>query len=372
MNRYSRPRITFLTVMPSPYQRQLFRALRCDGRYKIRVLYYTHSAPDRNWEIGSLSPFETVMPGKTLTWLGSSAHLNARVYKALLDDASDLFVLSDYSAPTTQIAMRVLTYLKKPWIFWGEAPGFSNRGIIGKRVRTHLQKPIRSALAVAGIGSRAVRAYRSLFPHLRVFNIPYFCDLTTYREAAAKKRDQFKSTVDVLFSGQLIERKGVDLLIEAFSRIHEETPKLRIRLLGTGPLRNKLGSMIPANCRGRIQFLGFKEPTETPSVFAASDIFVLPSRYDGWGVVVNEALGAGLPLIVSDRVGAQDLVNDGINGFIIPAGSIDPLATALLNLAKSESARQSFSSMSAQQSWNWDLDEGVKRWVDLFGFALAT
>ena len=80
------------------------------------------------------------------------------------------------------------------------------------------------------------------------------------------------------------------------------------------------------------------------AIFAAADAFVLPSRHDGWGVVVNEALGAGLPIIVSDRVGARDLVQHGGNGFITSVGDIDGLAGALLKLAQSEELRKSYGS----------------------------
>ena len=94
-------------------------------------------------------------------------------------------------------------------------------------------------------------------------------------------------------------------------------------------------------------------------------MFVLPSRHDGWGVVVNEAIGAGLPIIVSDRVGARDLVENGVNGFITIAGNVDSLASALFKLARSHALRESFGRSSANRAAQWDVDEGVRRWVEL-------
>src|SRR5262249_11264408 len=81
--------------------------------------------------------------------------------------------------------------------------------------------------------------------------------------------------------------------------------------------------------------------------------------------VVNEALGAGLPIIVSDRVGARDLVEDGCNGFVTPAGDIDALARALLSLGRSRDLRESFGRSSAERAIHWDVDEGVRRWIEL-------
>ena len=355
-----------MTVMPSPYQRELFQALHSDSRMEIRVLYYAQSAADRNWSIGPLSAYEKILPGRTIGWLGPSAHFNPGIVETLKTESAELFVLSDYSAPTTQIAMRTLTRSKKPWVFWGEVPGLNQRGRLGTLLRQQLQRPIlKGARGIAAIGSEAVNAYQALFPRIRVFNIPYFCDLAHFRTAATERFKLRKSTVDVLFSGQLIERKGVDLLIRAFAQIADQVPELRLKLLGTGPALNALIRIVPPDVQERIHFLGFQQPAAMPGIFAAADVFVLPSRHDGWGVVVNEALGAGLPIIVSDQVGACELVEDGCNGFVTPAGEIHSLARALLKLGQSRDLRQSFGCASAERALNWGLDEGVRRWLEL-------
>jgi glycosyltransferase involved in cell wall biosynthesis len=367
------PRVLFLTVMPSPYQRELFKALHADERVDIQVWYYTKSASDRNWSLAPLSSYEQILRGTTLKWLGSSAHLNYGIARLLKEDSSDIFVISDYSAPTTQIAMRLLTRYHKPWVFWGEVPGLNQRGRIGTQLRNSLQRPIsRGATAVAAIGSEAVVAYTKLFAGLHVFNVPYFCDLAPFRAAASSRVTRGKATIDLLFSGQLTKRKGIDILVQAFLQVSDLVPQLRLRIVGAGMEFDTLTRMIPDRSRHRIEFLGFQQPEALPEIFAASDLFVLPSRHDGWGVVVNEALGSGLPLITSDRVGARDLVEDGRNGFIVPAERIDLLATALLKLGQSEGLRDAFGRVSAQRSKSWDVDEGVRRWVRLFKSVLAS
>jgi len=367
-----RARVVFLTVMPSPYQRELFKAMHADRRLDIRVLYCTKNASDRDWDPCSLFPFEEILPGTTLDWLGASAHLNAGIAQLVLKEHADLFILGDYSAPTTQIAMRLLTFKKKKWVFWGELPGLNQRGRLLSGLRKELQRPIsRGAAAVAAIGSAAVDAYQNLCPGLPVYNIPYFCSLEPFKTAARDRRLRRKATVNILFSGQLIARKGVDLLIEAFLEVAHLVPDLHLTLLGTGPGRDALSALIPAGLCDRVHFLGFQQPEAIPEIFAAADVFVLPSRHDGWGVVVNEALGAGLPIVVSDRVGARDLVEEGRNGFVAPAGDVESLANALLALGQSDELRTSFGSWSAQQAEHWDVGEGVRRWVDLCGEVLA-
>jgi glycosyltransferase involved in cell wall biosynthesis len=363
----ARGRVLFLTVMPSPYQQELFYALHSDGRMDIRVLYYSRQASDRNWSSPSLRPYERILFGQRINVLGPSAHINPTILSVLSREPSDLVIISDYSAPTAQIAMRYLNLRRKLWVFWGEVPGFCARGRVGSLVRRQLQQPIaKGAAAIAAIGSEAVEVYRGLFPNIRVFNVPYFCALENFRTAARERWKRKKETVDVLFSGQLIKRKGVDVLISAFARVSHQVPELRLRLLGTGPALPNLTRLVPPELRNRIEFLGFQQPNAIPEIFAAADIFVLASRHDGWGVVVNEALGAGLPLIVSDRVGARDLVKHGCNGLITRAGDIDSLASALLTLGQSGELRKSYSCSSKLEAAHWSLDEGVRRWNELY------
>lgn len=362
--------ILFLTVMPSPYQRQLFACLAENGM-NIEVLYFTWGAHDRVWGLPELAKYEKVMCGRTLSKVGGSAHWNPAVMKHVSESSPELVVVSDYSAPTAQVAMRGLARRGVPFIFWGEVPGFSKRGRLGTFLRNRLQGPLSHSAAIAAIGRVAVDAYEAKYPRKPIANIPYFCDLTHFKEARSKRRKK-KVTIDILFSGQLIRRKGVDVLIDAFSRIAEEHSNVRMLLLGNGPDREILSKRVPPGLRDRVVFLGHKDPNDLPEFFASADIFCLPSRHDGWGVVVNEALGAGLPIIVSDKVGAgRDLVDHGVNGFVTPVGDVEALAQAIDQLVSDDAMRARFASVSAQLAEKWDVAEGARRWSQLFASVLS-
>jgi glycosyltransferase involved in cell wall biosynthesis len=82
-----------------------------------------------------------------------------------------------------------------------------------------------------------------------------------------------------------------------------------------------------------IRFIGFRNQSELPGLYDLCDVFVLPSEREPWGLVVNEAMNAGKPVVVSDRVGAgPDLVEEGVNGFVYPAGDVAALADRLRRL----------------------------------------
>ena len=357
-------RILFLTVIPSPYQRQLFAHLAESGAFDVRVLYYAIGAWDRQWAPPKLASYETVMSGTKMRWLGESAYYNPRVLQQISDADADIVVISDYSAPTAQIAMRGLGLKGKQWMFWGEMPGFSSRGRIGSFVRKQLQAPLAHATAIAAIGSKAVSAYEELLPGKPVFNIPYFCDLRPYQDARCRTPAEAAGAVTILFSGQLIERKGVDVVIQAFLRLAPRHEQARLVLLGSGPERGRFEGMVPHALRDRVVFLGHREPHLIPDMFATSQVFCLPSRHDGWGVVVNEAVGAGLPVVVSDAVGAgHDLVRNGVNGFITRAGDVGELAEALGRIVLDAQLRARFAEASASIAEHWGLKEGVSRWL---------
>ncbi len=347
--------------MPSPYQRQFLGALAADPEFELVVLYYTADATDRDWQPNELAAFERILPGRTLHWLGPSAHWNPTAVRDLEAFAPDLVVVSDYSSMTAQRVMRWLRP-RCPWVFWGEVPAMSHRGPLGRAVRWGLQRPVAQADAIAAIGSRAVPAYRHLNRHVPVVNIPYHCDTEPFARAALGRQPD-SSRVTVLYSGQMIERKGVDTLLQAFSKIADRRGEARLTLVGAGPELQRYRAGVPRELTERIAFLGFRQPDDLPDIFAAADLFVLPSRHDGWGVVMNEALAAGLPIVTTQGVAAaDDLVREGVNGLVVPVDDAAALATALDQLISSAELRQRFSRESSAMVGEWTLAKGVERW----------
>jgi glycosyltransferase involved in cell wall biosynthesis len=140
----------------------------------------------------------------------------------------------------------------------------------------------------------------------------------------------------VLFSGSLIERKAPDLLLDMFARdLAPRFANARLLFAGDGPLRASLEQATEsAGLVDRVRFAGFLRGQQLWQAYLASDLFVLPSRgHEGWGVVVQEAMAAGLPVIVSDQVGAGvDLIRMGETGYVYSADSPSELSRILTML----------------------------------------
>ena len=136
-----------------------------------------------------------------------------------------------------------------------------------------------------------------------------------------------------LFAGAAIRRKGFDLLVEAFERVQAEEPLARLRVVGP---RGDLGHLLDG--RPGISAAGAVDQRSLAEEFRGADCLVLPSRNDSYAMVVTEALASGLPVIVSEMVGAKDLVIEGENGWIVPVENVQALADRMRWCARNPQA----------------------------------
>ncbi|HVT58074.1 MAG TPA: glycosyltransferase family 4 protein [Thermoanaerobaculia bacterium] len=126
-----------------------------------------------------------------------------------------------------------------------------------------------------------------------------------------------------VFSGATIRRKGFDLLLEAFARVSAAEPGARLRIVGP---RGDSAHLLATHSADPIVYVGQVGQRELSHELRQADCLVLPSRHDSYGMAVAEALACGLPVVVSDMVGAKELVAPGRNGWIVPAGDAASLA----------------------------------------------
>lgn len=136
---------------------------------------------------------------------------------------------------------------------------------------------------------------------------------------------------------RLVPWKGIDGLLRALARL----PELRLVLVGDGPQRAALEQLASAlGLAGRVRFAGTRDARATAALLAASDIFVLNSTYEGLPHVVVEAMQLGVPVVATAVGGTPELIRDGVNGRLIPAGDDDALVAALAALAADPALRQ--------------------------------
>jgi glycosyltransferase involved in cell wall biosynthesis len=154
----------------------------------------------------------------------------------------------------------------------------------------------------------------------------------------------------------------VDLLARAFCRVSAERPHLKLRVLGDGPLLPSIQSQLKS-CADRVEYLGFKDWNELPSAYATADVLCAPSRHDGWGLIVPEALAAGLPVISTTSTGAAvEFIKTDWNGWLIPPNQEEPLCRALRRVSDLRGSElDNFARRARTSVVDHQLQHGVRR-----------
>lgn len=173
------------------------------------------------------------------------------------------------------------------------------------------------------MGEKGIRWFRRFgYPIDRLFPFAYVTETVDAVDTFAGDQGRLK----LLYAGQMIHRKGVDVLLRALAQV----PRCELALIGSGPEIAALQALAEQLGVGeRVSWMGQMHAERIPAVIINSDVFLLPSREDGWGAVVNESLMAGTPVICSDACGAAELIRQEWLGGVFRSGSVEDLAAVM-------------------------------------------
>jgi glycosyltransferase involved in cell wall biosynthesis len=191
------------------------------------------------------------------------------------------------------------------------------------------------------IGSANRDFYRAMgVPDRRIFGVPYtvdnarFCAGATLTPDERAARRAMLGVADdrpiVLYAAKFQARKRPADLIRAAAQLERAGVRFHLAMVGSGELEGELRALAQALGLAGVSFPGFVNQSGLPAVYGAADVFVLASENEPWGLAVNEAMCAGLPIVAAEAMGCvADLVRDGVNGAVIPAGDVAALGGAL-------------------------------------------
>ena len=171
--------------------------------------------------------------------------------------------------------------------------------------------------------------------------------------------------VIVTLVGRLTEQKGVDVLLMAVAMLKDLHDLMRVWIVGDGPLRGRLEEQAAGSHLGEVvQFLG--DRSDVPSLLAASDIFVLPSRYEGLPMTLLEAMAAGLPCVATDVGGNGELVDHSVTGWLVAQENPRELANRLGVLIEDGALRRRLGRAAREKAQRFDLDRMVARTFEVY------
>ena len=187
------------------------------------------------------------------------------------------------------------------------------------------RKWIDGLLCIGFLGPRGGRNWFRFCGYADKKIFPFLYPIDAYADESSLP---IKMKLNLIFVGQLIRRKGLDVLLQALARIKDIPWHLSV--IGSGPENSALQSMVKKFGLNRnIVFLENMENKKVSTRISDSGILVLPSRFDGWGAVVSEAMVAGTPVICSDRCGASDIVAGSGFGYVFRSGDVKDLESGI-------------------------------------------
>jgi len=234
----------------------------------------------------------------------------------------------------------------------------------------------RSCDRLLAIGSANADFYRAMgVPDHKIFLVPYSVDNDRFVKAANLTNDEKKEVrkrynvptghPSVLYAAKFTRRKRPGDVLEAARRLRIDTNRpFTVVMAGSGELERELRTFCAAHALDNVVFTGFVNQSELPALYGASDVFVLPSEDEPWGLAVNEAMCASIPVIVAREVGCvPDLVQDGVNGYAPATGDVDELVRTLQRLIEDADLRQrqGQASLARIQQWGYrQCLEGIR------------
>jgi glycosyltransferase involved in cell wall biosynthesis len=357
-------RVFLLTDIPSPYQVEVFNEIAQDKDLELHVGYLRQTDPDRKWSASAIG-HQSIMLDDGAAALATSVEL---VTKA------DLVVFNYYRHPRAEQLIAKRAKLRRPWCFWGERPGLRKPEWVGRVFRSWKLRWLHSSGApIWGVGEFALKRYKDEFGSGHAyFNFPYFSNLKRFAEKSSSNTTAVTART-FLFSGSLTNRKGIDLVARAFVRLLAEGHDVRLKIVGDGDLRGTIETTLKT-AKSKVEFVGFVDWDNLPAHYASSDVMCVPSRYDGWGLVVPEALAAGLPVVATDQMGAAvEFIKTGKNGWRIPAADEEAILNAMREAATLSSSKLTELARNAKESvCEHSLEHGVSRFKLYANEAIAS
>jgi glycosyltransferase involved in cell wall biosynthesis len=222
---------------------------------------------------------------------------------------------------------------------------------------------------VLAIGSANREFYRAIgVRKRRIFDMPYTVDnrrFMTGARLAESEREELRAGFGVndnrpivLYAAKFQRRKRPDDLLRAAARLKREGIIFHLLMVGSGEMETDLRALAQHLALSNIHFTGFMNQAGLPRVYAACDLFVLPSESEPWGLAVNEAMCAGLPIVTSSEIGCvPDLVHDGRNGRSFVAGDVGGLTDALRPLLTDPDLRRRMGAASRDIIARWSYTE---------------
>jgi glycosyltransferase involved in cell wall biosynthesis len=202
----------------------------------------------------------------------------------------------------------------------------------------------------------------------KVSVIPNGVDVQMF--ADNNERIMLEGDPSVLFVGHLSRLKGVDILIQAITKLRSELPNIRLHIVGGGSASHFEAQAKKEGVEKYVIFHGLAAHSILPAYYKSADICIFPSRHEGFGIVILEAMASGIPVIASDIPSFRETISNGIDGILFKSGDVDALTNEVVNLYQNPNLRKELSrnAIKKAKSYSWEniADKYIALYKSLF------
>jgi glycosyltransferase involved in cell wall biosynthesis len=379
----SKVRVAFVNTHPIQYFAPLYRYINATSNIEAVPIYLSdislRGEIDKGfghavkWDVDLLSGMKPVFAkgaGTRMVETGVTKMMVPEIWSLIRKGGYDAVVAHGHATGANHIAWAAAKTKGIPVFTRGE----THLGLVRTSFRASLRKwlmPLYYSTfdGVLAIGSANKRFYEANKVRAgKISPFPYSVDndqlitlahmTTEERHARRSKLGLSKGRLAILFASKFQPRKHPEHLIEACAQLAKDGLEFDLVLAGSGEMDVQLRSLAEQHPQLNVKFPGFFNQSELPSLMAACDVFVLPSRNEPWGLIINEAMCAGLPVIASREIGSvEDLIEDGINGYVFDAGDIPALTKAIRSLLENPDKCHAMGHASVERIKRWGYQE---------------
>ena len=356
-------RLVILTEIISPYRIPVFNALAQHPEIDLHVIFLAETDPSvRDWRVytDEIHFSYEVLPSWRQRLGKHNLLINRNVGGALARAEPDVILCGGYNYPASWQALRWAKRNHVPFLLWCESTAVDRRNLYWV-VEGLKQTFLNDCTGFVVPGNSALEYVRRMTGSKNIFLAPNAVDMHLFsaQSAAARMNPRLRGEFGLpdrflLYVGRLVRAKGVLDLLEAYASLEPQVRgELGLVFAGDGPLRAQLQGAAQSIFPGCVHFAGFVDRDELATYYSLAECLVLPTHSDTWGMVVNEAMACGLPVICTRIAGcAADLVRS--NGLLVSPKNISELGAAMQKMAADSGlrARMSVESRRLIQSYS--------------------
>jgi 1,2-diacylglycerol 3-alpha-glucosyltransferase len=340
------PKLVIITEIIAPYRIPVFNALARRPEIELHVIFLSENDPTlRQWQVykDEIKFQYEVLPAWRRRIAGYNVLINRGMFAALNKIKPDAVLCGGYNYLATWQAGLWARARRVPLLLWSESTAFDQRS---GRPSVEFLKALflRMCQAFVVAGKTSLNYLQNLgIQEDRIFTAPNAVDTLFFAALAEEARahdSEARARLSLpprylLYVGRLVRAKGVFELLEAYAQLSDQIrTQVGLVFVGDGVDRAELIERAKQITPATVQFPGFVHREGLANYYALADALIFPTHSDPWGLVVNEAMSCGLPVVVSSVAGcAADLVQNGWNGFVVAPENPSELASAMSRLA---------------------------------------